>query len=408
LVNNAQYQLDSSSTGYFSQVKSNQADNDDVAFSTRLTVKSQTKLSDAVHAGFELYGTYSSQKQEYHGVFRNPGNKSRQAKLLDFNSVWLRYKGDDFDFTLGKDEIKNGSSEIYSPTDRFGQYNLANPIQIYRLGVWQASLNYFINDDTLSLKVLPIAEKNLIPSVYSRWLGDTNDPEFTALLTQLQIEEKYRPVRFENTGYLLQYKGSRVGYDFFGLLHHGPSVYPTLHYGRQFKQLIKTEPLATSISAGVIKVIEEWKIYSDAIYQRSDNHQDDDFIRYCVGVVYNDSQLANAIGFNQITTTLQWAGDETIAKADAALVAISSHRARPFRNTMMTIIEIEHNNRWGYYFHNTYNLGGDYAVLVGMQYKPNDNLSLRLDGGTFQGDSNTLFGRWQNNEFLRFRTEYKF
>ncbi|MGR9014790.1 MAG: outer membrane protein [Gammaproteobacteria bacterium] len=407
-IDNAQYEVDSSVTGYFKKVASDKADNDDVAFATRLTAKSQTQLSEHISAGMEFYATYSSQKKAYSDAFRNPGDRSRQPKIFDFNSAWLRYERDDFEIMAGKDYLQTGLSEVYSPVDRFGIYNLTNPTQVYRTGVWQTGINYFVDDDTLSFKVMPIPEKNLIPSVYSRWLGNTNDPEFTFLAANYQIEEKFRPVRIENAGYLLQYKGTRVGYDFFGLLHHGPSIYPILTYGTRINQRIKTEPLATSISAGVLKVIEEWKFSGEAIYQIADKNTDEDFIRYSVSIGYTDSQFANLLGLNQMTTTLQWSGDEVVDAENSSLVATSSRAARPFRNSALTKIEIEQNQQWGYFFTAAYNIAGNVGLFGGTQYKPTDNLSLRLEGGYFNGAKDTLFGRWQNNDFVRLHTIYKF
>jgi hypothetical protein len=407
-VTNIEYESDSSATGYFKKVESNKADNDDVAFFTRLTAKSQTQLNGSFSTGMELYANYSSQKQEYYGVFRNPDHQIRQPRIVDFNSVWLRYEADNFEILAGKDYLQTGLSEIYSPVDRFGLYNLTNPSQFYRTGVWQAGIQYFIDDDTVTFKVMPVTEKNLIPSPYSRWLGNTNDPEFAALAANLQVEEKFRPVGIENAGYLLQYKGSRAGYDFFGLVHHGPSMYPTLAYGNQANQVIKTEPLTTSISTGIMKVLEEWKFYGEAIYQVADSNTDEDFIRYSVGTSYNDSQLANILGFNQITTTLQWSGDESVNPVNTLKIAVSSRETRPFRNTVLTKIEIEQNNEWGYYFSAAYNVEGNSALAAGAQYKPTDNLSLRLESTLFDGPKDTIFGRWENNDFLRLRTIYKF
>ncbi|MFZ2726752.1 MAG: hypothetical protein WAX77_10915 [Methylococcaceae bacterium] len=408
LFNNAEYELNSAVTGYFNKVASSQADNHTMAFNSRLTAKSKVSVSDTMSFGMELYANYSTQKQEYYGAFSSPDNTLRQAPIIDFNSAWLRYANDNVELSAGKDCVQTGLSEIYSPVDIFGRFNLVNPSQMYRLGVWQAGLKYFINDDTLSFKILPVTQRNSIPSQYSRWLGNTNAPEFSALANTYQIEEQNLSVNIENMGYLLNYKGSRAGYDFFGLLYHGASIYPTLNYSNNPTQLIKNESLATAISGGVMKVIEEWKFYGEAIYQRPDNNQDDSFIRYSIGVSYSDSQLANALGFNQINTTLQWSGDETVETSTLLNLALSSKQARPFSNTVLAKIEIEQNNEWGYFFSAIQNVAGDATFIAGAQYKPSDNLSLRLESGFFDGSENSIFGRWQDNDFLRLRTIYKF
>jgi hypothetical protein len=162
------------------------------------------------------------------------------------------------------------------------------------------------------------------------------------------------------------------------------------------------------MSVGILKMLEEWKLYGEAIYQIADPNQDEDFIRYSAGVSYNDSQLANFLGFNQITSTVQWSGDETLDTKITNDIFMASRKTRPFRNTLLTRIEIEHNAKWGYFLANIYNIGGDYGILIGVQYKPTDNLTLRLEGDIFVGNNNALFGRWQNNDFLKFRTIYRF
>ena len=204
-IENSEYELDTTVTGYFKSPSSNLADRDDVNFLGRFTVKSQGYLTDKLSTGFSLYGAYSSQKHQYYGTFTNPDHRSRHPQFVDFNSAWLRYESDDFEIIVGKDSIEMGLSEMYSPVDRFGLYNASNPTQSYKLGVWQAGIDFFIGDDTLTLKVTPVNDKSFIPSTESRWLGNTNDPEFVALAAFYDIQEKYRPVRIENVGYLLQY-----------------------------------------------------------------------------------------------------------------------------------------------------------------------------------------------------------
>lgn len=407
-IDNANYELETSVTGYVKSPASSLADRDKVAFLGRFTVKSQSYLTDSLSAGFNLYSTYSTQKHQYYGAFTNPDHRSRQPRYIDFNTAWLRYETDNIEIIVGKDYIETGLSELYSPIDRFGLHNATNPTQSYNMGVWQASVDFFISDDTFTIKVIPTGDKSFIPSEHSRWIGNTNDPEFTALAATYELQEKYRPVRIENIGYLLQYKGSRAGYDFLGLVHHGISIYPTLRQGTTANQFLKIYPLATSIAVGVLKVMEEWKFYADVIYQHTDHNRDEDFIRYALGISYSDNTLANVLGFNQINTTLQWSGDEAIDAEDLTQVNTRSREARPFRNTILGKIEIKHNHRWGYFFSAIHNIESDLGLFAGTEYKPNDNLTFRLEAAFFDGTSQTHFGRWKENDYVRFRTFYKF
>ena len=90
----------------------------------------------------------------------------------------------------------------------------------------------------------------LLPTDKSRWFGLSDDPQFTYLAQNVPLAEKYYPVRVENMGYLLKYKGSSAGYDFYGLAQPGPSIYPSLLNTADPSLFIKQEPLAFS-AAGV-------------------------------------------------------------------------------------------------------------------------------------------------------------
>ncbi|NOQ35057.1 MAG: hypothetical protein GQ569_04090, partial [Methylococcaceae bacterium] len=68
----------------------------------------------------------------------------------------------------------------------------------------------------------------------------------------------------------------------------------------------------------------------------------------------------------------------------------------------------EHNHKWGYFFSASHNIEGDFGLFGGAEYKPNDNLTFRLEGAFFDGADNTHFGRWEDNDYLRLRTIYKF
>ncbi len=415
-IDNAEYELDTSVTGFFEDNIGPIADDDDVGFFVRFNAKSQTDITENISTGLDVYSAYSTQKHEYYGTFTEPENEARQPRFVDLNTVWLRYTADDYELMLGKDYVENGISELYSPVDRFGLANFANPTQPYKVGIWNAGLDYFIEDDTFSLNIMPFHEKSELPSKESRWLGTSGDADFTniSLPTGLGstslIKDRYQPIRLENLGYLMQYKGTRAGFDFFGLIHHGPSIYPVLRLDRDagIVRVEKIEPLATSIAAGVTTVYERWKFSTEAIFQQTDGNKDDDFIRYSVGVSYRDNDIANAIGLNEINTAIQWSGDETVDKEDSRQTIISSREARPFRNTILLKVEMEHTHEWGYFISAIHNVEADFTIAYGAQYKPIDNLTLRLEGSFFDGPSDTHFGRWEENDFLRLRTIYKF
>ncbi|NOQ63211.1 MAG: hypothetical protein GQ582_01710 [Methyloprofundus sp.] len=404
----AEYELDLSVIGYFHKPTSAEANQDVAAFLGRFSMQSTTWFNDQWALGFKLYTSYSSQSDGYTGTFGSFSHPNNKSSYVDFETLWVRYEHDDFSLLLGKEYIETGLAELYSPLDRFALVNFFNPSQPYDMGVWQAAIDYFIEDDTLSFKVLPIYNQALFPGASSRWIGDTNDPQFTQIAQTYTIEDDYREIKFSHVSYLLQYKGSRAGYDFSALVHYGVALYPTLQFGELPNQRRKIEPLATSVAFSVLKVIDQWTLYGEAIYQHSNDHQDDNFIRYALGASYVEYSLANFLNLDQIKTTVQWSGDETVDQADSRIVDASSRYARPFRGSVLTRIEFEHNSKWRSLLSSAYNLESDYALLAAVEYRPTDNLSLNLEAAFFDGDSDTFFGRWKDNDYLKFRAIYKF
>lgn len=56
-----------------------------------------------------------------------------------------------------------------------------------------------------------------------------------------------------------------------------------------------------------------------------------------------------------------------------------------------------------------YSAGGkDYMISPGIEYSPKDNVLLKLSGTFYDGDSDTLFGQFSDNDMIQASVEYSF
>ena len=278
------------------------------------------------------------------------------------------------------------------------------------MGLIQARYKYYIEDDIFSMFVIPYEEHAPTPDPTSRWLGTTGDTDFisiSGLPTGYSIKDGYHSTTFENAGYLVSYEGIREGYDFFTILHHGPSAYPVLI--RDDLVFTKEYPISTSIGGGISAVYDEWKLYSEAIYQTTEHDADQDFLKYVVGASYKETEFANSVGIDEIQPIIEYAGEEIIEEQNNSKYYTDSKNARPFRDSVITQIQITFNDDWLGSLHGTKNLDNkDYSFGSGLEYSYNDNLKFYLMGTFYHGKDETAYGRWRQNDNLELGFNYKF
>ncbi|GIT65343.1 MAG: hypothetical protein Ct9H300mP23_09700 [Nitrospinota bacterium] len=79
----------------------------------------------------------------------------------------------------------------------------------------------------------------------------------------------------------MQYNAVREGFDYFGLVHYGPTLYSVVKKEGGIDK--KYNPLAVTLAAGLAKTVEEWKLYTEAAYQNTLKSEDEDFFKYVLG-----------------------------------------------------------------------------------------------------------------------------
>ncbi len=218
LFDNATYKAEGY-TAFFTQGindQSREIDDERLQVWTQISTETYTQLREDLVFKLSGHAVFSSQESELRGVFTPPGHEEPEARFLDLREVYMRLEKESFDLTIGKALVPMGLSTLYSPADRYSFLNGANPLHSAKYGVWQAALDYFIGDDTLSFIVLPFEERVQSPTGNSRWLGLSGDDAFFSLRLPgvapgavLYIREEFRSDEPEYFGDLLIYSGVR-------------------------------------------------------------------------------------------------------------------------------------------------------------------------------------------------------
>lgn len=412
---NAVYTVETSLMGFVDDPGYEKANDDSFHLFGLASMESNGYFTDNFAFSYDIYVAGSTQSGEYEGAFRAPGTNDRNAAIVDFTTLFFNYVNDTIEVVAGKKIIESGYAELYSPTDRFGLMNGLQPMDPKEFGVWYAGLDYFVQDDVLSFKIAPFHEKSIIPTDESRWLGSSGDGDLIKLPAgtppgNYTFEDEFYNENPENWSYSANYQGIREGYDFFGFVHYGPSIYTVLKKDQTDPlNYFKIDPKAWSLGGGYSHVISAWKLYGEGIAQFTENGEDEDFFRYTLGFSYRETTLANKLGMDEVTPILEFNGDERFSDQDAEGFASSSENSRPFQDTLSGRLDFQINNEWASTFGGVYDFSEeDWVLGLGVEYSPTDNWTITLQGSMFDGEDDTQFGRWQDNDNIMCSVEYKF
>ena len=392
------------------------ADDSKSAFLGRLKVESSAVLNDRWSFNASLLLQGSTYEDDLRGVFARPGTNERKGRILELKEAYLTFEEDEYDISLGKSLNAVGLSELFSPANRFGLVDAIHPMYLEELGLWKATFNYYVEDDSISYSLMPFHERSPRPDGRSRWLGSSGDSTFFELDPELgidpegnpQLEDEFRSsTDLESWGHLLQYNAVREGFDYFGLVHYGPTLYSVVKKEGGIDK--KYNPLAVTLAAGLAKTVEEWKLYAEAAYQNTLKSEDEDFVKYVLGVSYRETEFAEKVGLEEISPIIEYAGEIVTNPQLADNFTVNSKKSRPGRNTLFLRVDFRRNDKWTGVFAVAHNIPTRDNFLTGLiQYSYSDNLKFNLERRMFSGRDDTQFGRWEANDYIGLNTEYKF
>lgn len=401
------------------QARSEGIENEDFEAWTHLSADSDTFLNDYWTLGIGLEALASTYRGAEQGLFTKPGGETGQARYIDFSRLTLTYLGDVTEVMVGKDDVPIGVAEIYSPSDLYGRQNSANPQHGVDFGVWQLRADAYLDGgDRLTGIVLPVEENAPGASDSSRWGGNGGD-DFAAIEIpglppgfETEIEEKVRGVSGPTDwGYLLQYKGTATGMDYFATAFNGPGPFPVLKAPPpgQLNPYDKVRPRVTIVSAGAALTEGSWKLYAEGLGYWAMRNRDDDLARGLIGAKYRETRFANSIGLDEIAPVVEYAREWRLDRQGDPGYVASSEKARPNRNNILASLTVTVDSEWtvGAAYNRSLKADDNLANAF-VRFEPNDNLEIALSGYRYEGPENSLFGRYDRNDNVEISVGYSF
>lgn len=371
----------------------------------KLQFSSRADLTPSTQFAIKMHAVGSSNTEDHQGAFTLPRNYSNKARHLDLSTLSLAQRIGDNTITMGKAPLAAGLATLYSPADRYDSVYAADPSQAFKNGRWQLRLDRAIGDDTATLAVLPSEDLNMAPHPSSRWFGTSSVYAFSTLpdFGSVQTREHHHDLTPRNWGWLGKYKGTESGVDYFLLGHYGPSVYsvirrPDLRTSETYR------PMAATLATGLATTIDRWEVHGEASYQLTQHNHDQDFVKYVVGFSYRDSDLADRLGMDEIQPIIEYAGElVTDQQGRSNGYVVNSANTRPLREAALGRVIFRISDAYSAYVGGSQNfVDGDFAVFLGGEYKYSDDLKFKLDLAAFEGETDTLYGRWRRNDYIRF------
>ena len=164
-----------------------------------------------------------------------------------------------------------------------------------------------------------------------------------------------------------------------------------------------------TVAGGVAVTIDRWELHGETSYQNTQYGRDQDFGKYLVGFSYRVTDLANALGWEEIQPLMEYAGEWIASDRQDRRYLVNSANARPYRDAVLARIEVKMTEAWRWLVGGSFNfVDRDSSLAAGVEYKFSDNLAFRLDGRHFSGLNDTQLGRWRRNDNLELGMQWKF
>ncbi len=396
----------------------------------------------SVHASGWFEAGTQEDTYTWDGIGFLPRDRNRERNHLELNELYLTLSGENKDLTLGRKVFRPGISTIYSPSVRYRFLDLNDPLDWKDLGAWQATLDYYSGDTTFTGSIRPVYQPTKIPSSQSRWMlgsfgtdapgiGPGGLPNFNFNILPGSFDELVgilyyfwnliiggdlgnalagRNVIFqydipdydpEDYGYYGRVKTTFGLWDVYGSVYHGPGIYPVLRYADlgNVVAVVGEIPNVFNLSSGFSTTYKGFEFHGEALYNRTEDNKDDDYINYVVGVTYSDQVYVRKLGIERADVTVEYAGEKITRDPDPNERTISSRDARLGRDDIFVnlLLMVRDDLRFHYLgdivFWNRsqfHRFGGTYRIRPGL------NLGLNFE--FFSGDETSYFGRWRDND----------
>ena len=456
-LENLHGKLELSSTYYWVEAEppGNQWDYQDWLGASRLTLSTSQPVV-GWNLATNVWLEAGNQESTVAGVSEWPQDDDRRRRYIEINELYATHAFGDTDLTLGRKLLPNGVSTFWSPASRYDAWDLNDPINHRSLGTWQARIDHYIGDTTLTAALLPVYQVHKFPAPSSRWYGSAFDYDFRYEATRLaglvpghdtevpedlaawmsanglplnllptepatgglSAKRTVPSITWQSVGSLLRAKTTYQGFDLYSSFSYGYSPYPVLKISpatpaailaQQQLELAVVPVRYASAAAGFSTTCGRWEFHGEAIQNQAEALRDDSYLNYVLGTTVSIDELAQASGCQSLNLVSEYFGERETQSQDAAGYIISSREVRLGRRDIATGAELKINEGWtvaAFAHHELGRQGRFYRLEVRKRLAP--SLLLTGRGELFCGPDLSYYGLWQNNNRATVTLEYSF
>jgi len=366
-----------------------------------------------------LFGIVGTEHNTYNydKVLEEFRDLNKKTPIAGIRELYGIKTGDKFDITIGKKIFKNGISTLYSPSDVYNYTLAPDPLDPYTLGVWLTEFEYYTDNSSYGLIFFPFISNSKTFSPQSRWASTSDDKsisnDFIIPKKTTIKEDKNNKVRG-----LFRIKTSQIflnqGIDFIFDLGIGPSLYTVLEYTDRENTYLETKPYGWYTSAGFSTTYKKLEVHGEVYYQNTFGNKDDDFVSAVGGATYTLDKWVDKLGLNKINMTLEYVKEFVTDEYDHSKTYRSSKQQRAPKNDILINVNAEINDKVSLNYFGNIRLAikqnkdsGRYQKFS-TQYKVKDGIVTNFFVEFFNGDVNSYYGKWKNNDRIGIDIKYYF
>lgn len=396
---------------FYLQEQSNSEDQDSKNFyiDGLLRLNSVMKYEKWLY-GSEMWLNFGSQREMYRGVSNNIEDKESQGHIFEISKLYLIRSFENSDLTIGKSLYKTGAGGTYSPSNRFKQIDLNDPLNPKDLGSWLAQLDMYLSlNETLSFTILPVFNPTKIPDKSSRWsgTGDSSDGDIQTsdFSDTAEIQTVNPDTGIKNIIPVVQYKIIKNKMDIFFNIASTFSIGPVVKEKKvdilvnNSKRILEKKYVKVmTMGTGISTTYKNLELHGEALYQIAYGGKDDNYVDYIVGLTHNSNEIPQEIGIDKIESTIEYAGEIVTNNQSANSYIQSSKNSRKTPSNIIARILLNFNDHFKSGIATTYDFS-DKGLLLGLGSEYTwDNASIGATIEIIDGESNGHYGQWKEND----------
>jgi hypothetical protein len=343
---------------------------------------------------------------------------NKEVPMGGIREFYLLRTGENLDITVGKRIFKNGISTIYSPSDVYNYTLAPDPLDPYTLGIWLVDFEYYRGDSSYGFIFFPFISNSKSFSLKSRWSGTADKNKQISNNFIVPEGSEIKEDGENKVRALFRYKTNQIilgqGLDFIFDIGAGPSLYTVLVYTDKENTYLETRPYGWYVSTGFSTTYKKLEVHGEVYYQNAYMDKDDDFISAVGGATYTLDKWVDKVGFDKINMTMEYVREIIVDSYNPDITYRSSENERAPKNDILINISAEVNDKVSFNYFANFRLSikqnkdsGRYQKLS-TQYKVKDGLLTNFFVELFNGDVNSYYGKWRENDRIGIDLKYYF